>query len=379
MKYASFDSLDFKLFDKQTKRFFVALVLSMDCLNEEQKRLIIGQFYQFNRDRGKRFTVLHFMKMKLHEKTIYRIINRIDNNMSLKRSKGSGRKQFKMSHKHIESLIYRVDGKKGVSQKKLALKYKICQQYVSRIIIWSCIKYYRRQNKQKTTEKQNIIIKQRLNRLSKTSFRPLNGLSIVIDDESYFTFSGENIPGNDGFYSSDRSSTSCEIKYKSKEKFPPKIMVWIAISEKGKSQAFIAKKNCSINANVYSKECFIKRLKPLINKHHSDGKYIFWPDLASSHYAKTTIETFNKLNISYVKRCDNPSNCPQLRPIERFWAQLKAKVYMNDWKAKNIDHLRNRIRTKLREFCPEDILNLIRNCKTKIRKASDLGHEYMFN
>jgi hypothetical protein len=43
-----------------------------------------------------------------------------------------------------------------------------------------------------------LVIKKRLNSLSKTSFRPSNGLKIVMGDENYFSLSGENMPGNDG-------------------------------------------------------------------------------------------------------------------------------------------------------------------------------------
>ena len=43
------------------------------------------------------------------------------------------------------------------------------------------------------------------------------------------------------------------------------------------------------------------------------------------------------------ERDDNPSNIPQLRPIEKFWAHLKSKVSGNDWEADNQQHLISRI------------------------------------
>jgi hypothetical protein len=103
---------------------------------------------------------------------------------------------------------------------KKAQKYKISQSYVSKILEWARDKYYQRRIKPKTSPEQVIVIKKRLNRLSKTSFRPSNDLKIVMDDESYFSLSGENIPRNDGFYSSDRLSTSIDVKYRTKSKFP---------------------------------------------------------------------------------------------------------------------------------------------------------------
>jgi hypothetical protein len=163
--------------------------------------------------------------MGLKRRSIYNIISRIENNIPLKRFNGSGRKAIKMNHKKIESLINSFDGKKGVSHNRIAQKYGISQPYVCKILAWAGVKYYKRGVKPKTSPEQDIVIKKRLNRLSKTNFWPSNGLKIVIDDESYFTLSGENMPGNDGFYSSDRSSTGIEVKYRTKSKFPAKVLV----------------------------------------------------------------------------------------------------------------------------------------------------------
>ena len=52
-----------------------------------------------------------------------------------------------------------------------------------------------------------------------------------------------------------------------------------------------------------------------IQKHHSDLKYIFWPDLASAHYAIDTV-TWLTENVHYVPKRLNPPNVPQSRPIE---------------------------------------------------------------
>jgi hypothetical protein len=61
-----------------------------------------------------------------------------------------------------------------------------------------------------------------------------------------------------------------------------------------------------------------KRLMPFMKKYHEDGRYVFWPDLETAHYAKNTIATLNKFGIKFVERAHNPPNAPQLRPIEKF-------------------------------------------------------------
>ncbi len=109
----------------------------MESLNEFQKRQLVGQFYEKNRQKGKPFTVRHFIEMGLRRRSIYNIINRIENKIPSKRSNGSGRKAIKMNHKKIESLINGFDGKKGVSQKRIAQNYnngmetQFCTKFVA--------------------------------------------------------------------------------------------------------------------------------------------------------------------------------------------------------------------------------------------------------
>jgi hypothetical protein len=85
----------------------------------------------------------------------------------------------------------------------------------------------------------------------------------------------------------------------------------------------------------------------MIKEYYQDGNYVFWPDLASSHYANKAQNYLVEKNIRYVAKEVNPANVPKVRPIEDFWGNLKAKVYEGDCKAKNLKQLENKIRTCL--------------------------------
>jgi len=78
-------------------------------------------------------------------------------------------------------------------------------------------------------------------------------------------------------------------------------------------------------------------------------QYLFWPDLASSHYAKIVTEHFEAEGINYVLKKDNPPNVPEARPIEDFWGILKGKVYENNWKAEYLEKLEARIKFCLKK------------------------------
>jgi hypothetical protein len=75
------------------------------------------------------------------------------------------------------------------------------------------------------------------------------------------------------------------VKYKSKAKFEPYILVWLLISEYGGSTPFISlRTGKAVDVDVYVKEC-MPQLKTFILKHPND-QIIFWPHLASIYYGK---------------------------------------------------------------------------------------------
>jgi transposase len=210
--------------------------------------------------------------------------------------------------------------------------------------------------------------------LRRGCLRPSLSVQIIEDDESYFTLDGSNHYGHDHYFSHPLLETPENVKFIYKRKFQPKVLVWIAISPYGLSQPYIVPtKGFAINAKIYINECIKKRLMKFINKFHSDNNYIFWPDLASSHYAKDSIAAFNKLGIKYVLKEENPPNVPQLRGIERFWAHLKRNVYENGWTAKTAEELIKKIKSEIKKFGPENCQALLQGTKTKIRKAADNG------
>jgi hypothetical protein len=109
--------------------------------------------------------------------------------------------------------------------------------------------------------------------------------SIVMDDEKHFTFGNPEISANTGFWTkNNKDMAPNNVKYKSKAKFEPNILVWLAISQYGVSTPLISlRKGKAVDADVYVKVCMLQ-LKKIIQKHPND-QIIFWPHLTSSYYA----------------------------------------------------------------------------------------------
>lgn len=163
------------------------------------------------------------------------------------------------------------------------------------------------------------------------------------------------------------------MKYSFQAKYPTKILVWAAISEEGVSDLFFKESKGVINGEIYRNECLEARLVPFIEELHPGGDYVFWPDLASAHYAKATLEFLQERNIPFVRKEENPPNMPQLRPVEKFWGLLKQEVYKGGWEAENLQQLKRRVRKCVREVNMEAVQGAFKGLKGKIRKAADKG------
>jgi hypothetical protein len=137
-------------------------------------------------------------------------------------------------------------------------------------------------------------------------------------------------------------------------------------------------KAVAINQETYLEECLVQRLLPFIEKHHDDGNYIFWPDLASSHYAKQVVSWMEE-NVNFVSKDLNPPNVPQARPIEKFWGCLAQKVYEDGWEAKTERSLKLRINQKIKEFDTTFLQSLMGEVKKNLRKIADSRVLSLFN
>lgn len=346
---------------------------SLKQLTEEGRRVVIGEFYRINWHKGKTYTARHFLAMGVPKSTLYAVMRKCDEGIPLARKTGSGRPRVKMPSDRVHVLKKYMTEKIGRSQSRAAEKFKISQQYVSKILRQKTpLKYRLRQKVSGVTEEQKLKQKKRCRKLRDGALKPGKNTVIVMDDESYFPFDCSEVQANKGFYTENKENADPNVRYVRKEKFPKKVMVWVAISASGVSRCFMAYQS-AMNGATYRKEC-LPRLKEFIERYHSADDVIFWPDLATAHYEKSVREELKRLKIPVVARAENPPAVPQLRPIEKFWAQLKAKVYEGGWKAENDTQLRARITHKISHFTPGECQRLMAHVKTNVRRVADHGH-----
>jgi hypothetical protein len=157
------------------------------------------------------------------------------------------------------------------------------------------------------------------------------------------------------------------------KKYIQKILVWLALSSKGISTLFIGTtKGPAITTDVYINKC-LNKLLLFIEAHHAHDEYVFWPDLASSHYANKTTKWLCQHKVKFIPKQVNPPNIPKARPIEDFWSVFSNKVYEGGWEAKTELQLKRRINQKIKKKDIKVVQRMMTTIRTKLRKIEDKG------
>ncbi|CAF1518538.1 unnamed protein product [Rotaria magnacalcarata] len=68
-----------------------------------------------------------------------------------------------------------------------------------------------------------------------------NDFELVMDDDKLFLLQPQSVQTNREFYTSGKLTTAPQIKFKGAQKFEPKILAWITISENGFRNCFFFK------------------------------------------------------------------------------------------------------------------------------------------
>jgi transposase len=315
-------------------------------------------------------TVFYFVKLGITRSTIYRILTKYAKHEQTSSLPKSGR-LTKISDKQLKMLVKAVNNKTGISQRRLGRRFDVAQSTISRILKKRTdVRILKRTTAPKYTNEEQ---QQRAQSYCLKVYRLLTpGVQLIMDDEKYFSLTGD-INSNRSYYTTDSSTAPNNVKFKCRTKFEPKLLVWMAVSQKGISSVYIHRSQTAVGTETYLNKCIRKRLIPLINQFHPNDSILFWPDLATAHYAQKVQQCLTDHGISYVQRRENPPNVPQARPIEKIWAQLKEKIYENNWEAQNLNQLARRILKKVKEFDQNVVTHMILSVKKNLLKIYRKG------
>lgn len=328
------------------------------------KRVIL--FYESH---NKKDTVKHFLQEGAIRTSIYRIIRRYEETGEVSFKKIPGRDRTVTVPRNVNRVKSIFDKTPSTSVRVAADKLKISKSSVARMKRNDLhLKAYVKQSAPKYIKDQEERAKRGCRRVYNSQLRKV----LVIDDETYVPADPNDVPGKQYFHSTSRNDVTYDQKIVPKAKFFSKYLVWQAIDEFGNvSEPYIS--SASMNAKVYLNECIIKRLIPFIDKHHSRDKVIFWPDMATCHYATEVTRYLESEEIDFVRKEKNAPNVPQARGIEMFWSLCKKQYKKRSEKPKSIKAFKQRWTRLSKEVAAKSGTAVMRRAANNLRKIAFKG------
>lgn len=328
--------------------------------DQEIVRQKIMQFYVDNPGSS-------FFKIAKHVKTswstVKRTINRFSETGTVKRNAGSGTTGGSRD-KNLERKVLRsLQRNPTLSLRDLAKKCNVNHVRILRIKQKHNLRSYKKYVVPRREDKQQSTAIRRSRQLYKYMVNNKNAC-LIMDDETYVKANFQSLPGNQFYSAKDKSIIDDKFKIIKHEKFPKKFMIWQAICQCGRRSLPHVVQG-TMNSENYEKECLKKRLLPLIRSH--DGPTIFWPDLASCHYSLRTTQWYAANGVNVVPKYINPPNCPELRPIEKYWAIMKLKLRKHCKEAKGIEDFKQKWIRVTKTVPDTSVRAMMRSVKSKIR------------
>ena len=106
-----------------------------------------------------------------------------------------------------------------------------------------------------------------------------------------------------------------------------KVMVWAAVSKKGKFPLVFVEPGVKINAAYYKRHILVNVVRPQSQLMFNENNWTFQQDSAPAHKALTTQNWCSENLPDFIKTKDWPPSSPDLNPLDYFvWGTLEAKV-----------------------------------------------------
>jgi hypothetical protein len=329
-------------------------------MNEEERRQLIISKWLENTQRPSHFIA---KELKIPRKTIDNVIKRYLETLTTARKAGSGAKAGTRDKKLSKKIVNIIKKNRSMSVRDVAKKCRTTSKTVQRVKRREGLKTYKKKKIPKVSEKQRQTIKTRARRL----YDHLRGNStmLVLDDETYVKADFSTLPGPQWYTKFEGETLPDSETTIAVEKFGRKYLVWQAISSSGaRSDIFVTEG--TINGKIYRDECLKKRLLPFLRK--LGVPTLFWPDLASCHYASDTLDFMNANGINVVPKDMNPPNVPQCRPIERYWAKVKDKLRTTQQSATSIKDFKLKWKRASKAVDESTVKNLMEGIPQKLHK-----------
>lgn len=301
--------------------------------------------------------------LKLAKSTVCRVLKRFREQHTVDRKDHSKRRSGTKDRKLHSKVLRTIRANPGQSDYDIAKKFNASQSTVRRIRLREGIRSFRASKQPNRTLKQNLVAKRCARKLYNEVLTKFGGC-ILMDDETYVKMDFGQLPGQKFYKATGRGDVPSKFKFVFADKFARKLMIWQGICSCGqKTQVFVTNK--TMNSQLYKQECLKKRILPYIKAHKGPVK--FWPDLASCHYSREVLQWYRDNGVDFFEKDVNPPNCPQFRPIEKYWAIVKQKLKKSGKVTKDATEMKRWWNKMAAQVSQQSVQNMMSGVRRKVR------------
>lgn len=282
---------------------------------------------------------------------VYYTIKRFVDTGSIENRPKPGRKRCVRTPRVIKVVRERIRRGCDRSARKMAAELNISRESVRRIL--------RKDLDMKAFKKRKIhglteATKQKRKQRSKLLLSWHADSEIFFSDEKLFVLQAPHHTQNDRLWGVSISDIPKHKRNVPRYQNSSSVMVWGAISRKGKLPLVFIDKGVKINAKYYLEEVLQKRLIPAVQQMYGTEYYCFQQDGAPAHTANLVQKWCEENLTDYIPKNEWPPSSPDLNPLDFcIWGYMLQKL--KKYKYHNLDDFKAVI-IKLWDDIPMDVV-----------------------
>jgi len=304
--------------------------------------------------------------LKIGERKIYRTIKRLTETGSVADRKRSGRPRSVRTPELVNKVKCRLWRNPVQSLRKMASQVYVSPRTLRRIVKEDLgLTSYKKRKVQALTQNQHAARLERSKALLER-FGSQDLDMLVFSDEKLFSVEERYNSQNVRIYAASFEDIPEHMRTVQRFQAEKKIMVWCAVSKKGKFPMVFVEPGVKINAEYYKSNILENVVKPHGQLMFGDDNWTFQQDSAPAHKAITCQNWCEENLPDYISSKEWPPSSPDLNPLDySIWGYLEARV--NTKRHTSIESLKASLKKEWKDLPIEYLRTTIESWPNRLR------------
>lgn len=287
----------------------------------------------------------------LNRMFIYRALKQFKDSGGPKEGKKNGHPRTTRTKAAIKRVRDRLRRKRRQSIRKMAKHLKIHRSSLQRIVKEDLgLKAYKRHKIHALTHAQRVKRVQR----AKINLAWRAGVEIIFSDEKLFVLEETYNAQNDRIYAASLQDIPEDELHVYRSQSALSVMVWGAVSKRGKLPLVFIDKGVKINQKYYIEEVLMKSLLPNAKEIYNDDYFCFQQDGAPAHTGNQCQRWCEENLPDFIPKDEWPPSSPDANPLDfSIWSYMLQQINIKN--IKTADQFKNHL-TKIWDNIPMEVV-----------------------